>query len=277
MKKPKYYPGKANGRLSLIDFDGAQWACECSCGQTAFFCEKDLVEVRSCGCIVILALDLATNSGWAVRYSWRKPAAIQCGVFNVGSNDAGDDVSWETKYALTSNQVYRLILEHKPDFVVIEEAEHRVTQFSKKKKNPVTGALEESSTINPNALQLTGISGAAIGTCMNMGVPCGTIPSRSWHSKYHGKGNKPGLKEDWKDVAIRACNQENIPLPSTKKDQKDAAEAVCISACWHWCNVLDLNWMRKRFLYLRTGAAKALARKKAERSSSPDLFAGAGA
>ncbi len=273
MSAKSYASGKTNGRLKLLDFDGVQWSCECSCGRTAFFCEEDLPNVRSCGCIVILALDLATNSGWAVRYSWRSPAAIKCGVFNVGTNDNGDDVSWETKYALTSNMVYRLIIEHKPDFVVIEEPEHRVTQFSRKKKNPVTGAIEESSTINPNALQLTGISGAAIGVCMNMKVPCGTIPSRSWHSKYHGKGVKPGPNEDWKDVAIRSCEQEHIELPNTKKDKKDAAEAVCISACWHWCNVLDITWMRNRFVALRTGAAKALARKKAQ--ASGDLFEGA--
>ncbi|TQX92352.1 hypothetical protein EQW76_00680 [Rhizobium sp. rho-13.1] len=212
--------------------------------------------------MVILALDLATNSGWAVRFSWRDPSAIICGTFNVGENDAGEDVSWETKYALTGNQVYRLIMEHKPDFVVIEEAEHRVAQFSKKKKNPMTGQVEETNTINPAALQLTGISGAAIAICMMLGIPCGTIPSRSWHSKYHGKGVKPGPKEDWKDVAIRACELEHIPLPPTKKAQRDAAEAVCISACWHWSNILDLAWMRKRFMDLRTGATRVLAERR---------------
>ncbi|WP_245448000.1 hypothetical protein [Neorhizobium sp. T6_25] len=263
MSNTKFFAGKTVGRLKLICEAVGGWKCECSCGREPIFSEEALASVRSCGCIVILGLDLATNSGWAVRYSWRNAAAIKCGTFNVAENDSGEEVSWETKYALTSTQVYKLIIEHKPDFVAIEEPEHRVTQFNKKKKNPVTGAIEESSTINPNALQLSGISGAAIGVCMMMGVACGTIPSRSWHSKYHGKGVKPEPKEDWKDVAIRSCEREHVPLPPTKKAQRDAAEAVCISACWHWCSVLDISWMRKRWMDLRTGAAKALAQRQA--------------
>jgi len=257
----KYTAGKTKGRLRLIEADGDKWRCECSCGREVFFCDGDLDHVRSCGCIVIIGLDLATNSGWAVRSSWKSPSAIKCGVFNVATNDKGEDVSAETKYALTANQVYKLISDYKPDFVVIEEAEHRVTQFKKSKFNPATGKQEETNTINPNALQLTGISGAAIGVCMNMGVPCGTIPARSWHSKYHGKGVKPGPKEDWKDIAIKSCEREGIQLPTTKKAQKDAAEAACISGVWHWSTVLDIAWMRKRFMDLRTGAAKALAQR----------------
>ena len=257
----KYAAGKVRGRLRMIASDGLLWRCECSCGREVFFCEDDLEHVRSCGCIVILGLDLATNAGWAVRYSWRSPSAIKCGVFNVGENDSKEDVSPETKYALTANQTYKLILDHKPDFVAIEEAEHRVTQFKKSRRNPVTGQMEESNTINPNALQLTGISGAAIGVCMNMGVACGTIPARSWHSKYHGKGVKPGPKQDWKDIAIQSCEREGIQLPPTKKAQRDAAEAACISGVWHWCTVLDISWMRKRFMDLRTGAAKEMARR----------------
>src|SRR5690606_23635169 len=144
-------------------------------------------------------------------------------------------------------QIYKLIVEHKPDFVVVEEPEHRVTQFNKKSRDHVTGKEIQTTTINPGALQLSGIAGAAIGVCMNFRIPCGTIPARTWHSKYHGKGAKPANGEDWKDVAIRSCEQEGIELPRTKADKRDASEAVCISACWHWSNVLDIEWMRKRF------------------------------
>jgi len=263
MKLPRYYPGATNGRLKLISEDRGQWLCECSCGKDAYVAEGDLSEARSCGCIVVLGLDLASNSGWAVRYSWRSPAAIKCGVFNVSEDDDGNDVGWETKYAITANMVYRLIKEHQPDFVCIEEPQHRVAEFAKVKVNPQTGRTEMTKTINPAALQLTGIAAAAIGVCMNMKVPCGTISATSWHSKYHGKGNKPEPGKDWKDVAIKSCEREKIVLPTRKKDKKDAAEAVCISACWHWCNVLEIGWMQKRFMSLRTGAAKELARRKA--------------
>ncbi|WP_267550342.1 hypothetical protein [Rhizobium rhizogenes] len=253
--------GKKFGRLIVRAEVTNGYRCECSCGKEPVFTEEDLKVVKSCGCIVILGLDLATNSGWAVRYSWRHGAAIKCGVFNVAENNSGEEVSWETKYALAARQIYDLIVEHRPDFVAIEEAEHRVTQFSKKKNNPITGLSEEVNTINPSALQLTGISGAAIGICMREGVACGTIPSRSWHAKYH-KGEKPGPKEDWKDVAIRSCERDNVPLPPTKKAQRDAAEAVCVSGCWIWCKVLDISWMRKRWMDLRTNAYAARAKRE---------------
>lgn len=257
----KYEPGRTRGRLRLIEKSGVNWKCMCSCEREVFFSEQDLANVRSCGCIVILGLDLATNSGWAVRYSWRSAAAIKCGTFNVKENDSKETVSSETKYALVANQVHRLITDHKPDFVVIEEAEHRVTQFSKTKKNAVTGDVETSNTINPNALQLTGISGAAIGACMITGTPCGTMPARSWHSKFHGKGVRPAAGQDWKDIAIQSCERDGTPLPRLKADQKDAAEAACISGCWHWSKVLDISWMRSRFIALRINAAKSLQQR----------------
>ena len=253
-----------NGRLKIVAVDGdsGTWRCECSCGKEVFVNPVNMETVRSCGCIVVLGLDAASSTGWAVRYSWRSPAAIKCGVFNVGQNDDGSDVSWETKYALTANAVYKLIKEHQPDFVVIEEPQHRVAEFAKIRVNPQTGKQETTRTVNPAALQLTGIAAAAIGVCTNMKVPCGTIGASTWHAKYHGKGNKPGEKQDWKDVAIKACEREKIPLPTRKKDQKDAAEAVCISACWHWCNVIEIKWMQTRFMQLRTDAVKALAQRK---------------
>jgi hypothetical protein len=254
--------GKKFGRLVVRKYLGGTYQCECSCGEEPVFSEQDLLDdVRSCGCIVILGLDLATNSGYAVRFSWRHTSAIECGVFNVAENNSGEEVSWETKYALAAKQIHNLIVKYKPDFVAIEEAEHRVTQFSKKKHNPITGAFEEINTINPNALQLTGISGAAIGICMREGIACGTIPSRSWHAKFH-KGEKPRAKEDWKDVAIRSCERDLVPLPPTKKAQRDAAEAVCISGCWHWCKVLDIKWMRKRWMDLRTNAYASKAKRE---------------
>lgn len=261
VEKKKIEIGKRFGRLHVREKVAGGYRCDCSCGKEPVFSEDDLKYVQSCGCIVILGLDLATNSGYAVRFSWRDASATKNGVFNVAENNRGEEVSWETKYALTAKQIHNLIVEYRPDFVAIEEAEHRVTQFSKKKNNPITGALEEINTINPNALQLTGISGAAIGICMREGVACGTIPSRSWHAKYH-KGEKPRPKEDWKDVAIRSCERDGVTLPPTKKAQRDAAEAVCISACWHWCKVLDIEWMRKRWMALRTNAYAAKAKQE---------------
>lgn len=306
--KARYFPGKEIGRLRLVEKRQDKWLCRCSCGKEPAFFEADLVKVRSCGCIVILGLDLATTSGWAVRYSWRDPSAIKCGVFYVGKNDAGEEVSWEEKYALAANHVYKLLREHKPDFVCIEQPEHNIRKFGKKEtgaKGVDIGAVKAfigrlsavmfkhglhsaqaaqvvagigGGTSNSNQMQLSGIVGAVVGVCMNMGTPYGTIGSRSWHSIYYRNGTKPADGKDWKDIAIETCELEHIPLPSTKKDQRDAAEAVGIAGCWHKADLPNFKWVHDRHIALRTNAAVQLAAKRGavpDQTPSKDLFSGA--
>lgn len=209
-----------------------------------------------------MGLDLANNSGWAVRDSATHRSAIQCGVIAVGEYD------WESKYAAFAVQFLALMRKHKPDFVAIERPEHGVRQFAQKRRPDLTGEAPDAMTINPAALQLTGIAGAAIAICTLLNVPFGTIAAVSWRPVYFGKGFKPAAqkiqdrstgkmkdgKPDWKQAAIDAAEREGIRLPTTKKDQKDAAEAIGICTCWHKCEVPQIKWMQDRFLALRTGA-----------------------
>lgn len=218
--------------------------------------------------MIIMGLDLANNSGWAVRDSERHRSSILCGVFSVS------EYEWEEKYAIAANLFNRLRMEHKPDFVAIERPEHGVRQFAKAGKPDLAGEAQGTLTINPAALQLTGIAGAVIAICQIKGIPYGTIAATSWRSKYFGKGFKPPrkmtrdkrtgvMKEgalDWKQAAIDACQQENIQLPNTVKDQRDAAEAVGVCTCWHLCDVPQIDWMQEKFIALRTGAAQQKAR-----------------
>jgi Holliday junction resolvasome RuvABC endonuclease subunit len=197
-----------------------------------------------------MGLDLATTSGWAVRDSARHRSSIQCGTFSV------KEYQWEEKYPIAANLFYRLLKEHSPDFVAIERPEHGVRQFAKKGKPDLTGEERNVMTINPAALQLTGIAGAITGICMLMRIPFGTVAAVSWRPVYFGKGVKPGEKKDWKDLAIEACEREHIALPRTKAEQRDAAEAVGICTCWHKCDVPKIDWMQRRFMDLRTGAAE---------------------
>lgn len=212
--------------------------------------------------MIIMGLDLATNSGWAVRDSDKHRSSIECGVISVG------DYDWETKYGSFSVQLLQIVRKYNPDFVAIELPEHGVRQFKKKGKPDLTGQAEETNTINPGALQLTGIVGAAVAVVTLLNIPCGFIASKSWRPIYYGKGYKPPMKmvrsqktgqlredgADWKGVAIQACEREGIKLPPNKKDQEDAAEAVAICTCWTKTTVLSLKWMQDRFLDLRTGA-----------------------
>lgn len=198
--------------------------------------------------MIVMGLDLATRSGWAVRDSNKHRSSIICGTFTVKGYE------WEEKYAIAANCFYRLVKEHRPDFVAIERPEHGVRQFNKKKKNPITGQEETVSTINPAALQLTGIAGACIAICQIRGIPYGTIAATSWRPVYFNKGVKPPEGKDWKDLAIEAAQREGIALPSTKAEQRDAAEAIGVCSCWHNCAIPEIKWMQDRFIELRTGA-----------------------
>lgn len=200
--------------------------------------------------MIVMGLDLATRSGWAVRDSAKHRSSIKCGTFTV------KEYEWESKYGIAANLFYRLVKEHAPDFVAIERPEHGVRQFKKKGKADLTGKEENISTINPAALQLTGIAGAVIGICTLMRIPFGTIAAVSWRPVYFGKGVRPAEKQDWKDLAIQMCERENIQLPRTKAEQRDAAEAVGICTCWHKCDIPKIEWMQRRFMDLRTGAAE---------------------
>lgn len=310
MKAPTFFPGKAIGRLTLVEKRDGFWQCRCSCGKEPLFAEEHLRLVRSCGCLVIMGIDPATTTGWAVRFSWRDASAIETGVFYVGKNDSGDKLEWEEKYALASNCTLKLIDLYKPDFVAIEEQERHFRKYGKKADgnkvidrsavasfiqklagvmnkhgldSPQAVAIMQAiggGTSNSNQMQLQGIVGGIIGACMCRAVPYGTIPSRTWHSVWYRDGTKPGPGEDWKDLAIRTCELEQIPLPSTKAEQRDAAEAVGISACWFKCDLPNFKWVHDRVTSMKSYAAKMLAVKKSSISSAkaddrPDLFGSA--
>lgn len=198
--------------------------------------------------MIVMGLDLATRSGWAVRDSERHRSSIVCGTFTVSEYD------WEEKYAIAANLFERLRKDYNPDFVAIERPEHGVRQFAKKGKPDLTGEERMVSTINPAALQLTGIAGAVIAICQIKGIPFGTIAAVSWRPVYFGKGIKPPEGKDWKDLAIEYAKREKIALPSTKAEQRDAAEAIGICSCWHNCAIPEIKWMQQRFMDLRTGA-----------------------
>ena len=211
-----------------------------------------------------MGLDLASNAGWAVRNSEKHRSSIECGVISVS------EYEWEAKYASFAMQFLPIVRKYQPNFVAIERPEHGVRQFSKPGKPDLTGETQNALTINPGALQLTGIAGAAIAICALMKIPYGTIAANAWRPVYFGRGFKPAPeqirdrktgqlkdgKANWKQAAIDACEREGIRLPSTKKDQKDAAEAVGICTCWHKCDVPEIKWMQARFLELRTGSYK---------------------
>lgn len=206
--------------------------------------------------MIVMGVDAATRTGFAIRDSDKHRSSIICGTFSVKEYD------WEEKYAIAANQFYRLVKDYQPDFVAIERPEHAVRQFAKKGKTDLTGEEKMVSTVNPAALQLTGIVGALIAICQIRSIPFGTIAATSWRPVYFGKGIKPPEGKDWKDLAIEFAQRENISLPATKAEQRDAAEAIGICTCWHNCAIPEIKWMQQRFIDLRTGAYASKAKRE---------------
>src|SRR5690606_13632265 len=120
-------------------------------------------------------------------------------------------------------QAVAMMKARRPDCVTIEQAMRNVVTF-KKKRNDMAGEKEEQ-TINPNALQLSSLSGAAVAIISAYRIPWLTIPSSTWRSQFLGYGRKPGFASmDWKKAAMERCQMLTIPVK-----KHDAAEAVGIA------------------------------------------------
>lgn len=167
--------------------------------------------------MMILGLDIATTTGFA----WYDPSAsmstIRTGIITASGNNA------EEKAADIAQQLVVMLKAERPDFVAIEQPMRNVVMF-KKKKHDMAGEHEES-TINPNALQLSSLSGAAVAIVSAYRIPWVTIPSSSWRSQFLGYGRKPGFQsKDWKKAAMERCQMLKIPVK-----RHDAAEAVGVA------------------------------------------------
>jgi hypothetical protein len=196
----------------------------------------------------ILGLDIATCTGFA----WYEPGSplstIKTGLIKA----VGDSV--EDKYASIALCLKNDVLREKyidddgrekkrlclPDFVAIEQPMRNIVSF-KKTKQTLAGPVEEQ-TINPNALQLSGLVGAVIGIVAAYGIPFETIPSSTWRKHFLGMGRSPGFdRAAWKRAAVERCRVFRIDVRNA-----DAAEAVGIAMAGENC---------QRFKQLRMVAA----------------------
>ena len=167
--------------------------------------------------MIILGLDIATTTGFA----WYDPNApmntIRTGIITATGDNA------EEKAASIGTQLVAMLKAERPDFVAIEQPMRNVVTF-KKKRQDMAGEKEEQ-TINPNALQLSSLSGAAVAIVSAYRIPWLTIPSSTWRSQFLGYGRKPGFaSKDWKKAAMERCQMLKIPVK-----KHDAAEAVGIA------------------------------------------------
>lgn len=118
---------------------------------------------------------------------------------------------------------------------------------------PKSGRALERAPVN-RCHQIHQVRRLLILQCQIRNIPYGTIAATSWRPFHFGKGVKPPEGNDWKDLAIEYAQHENIALPSTKAEPRDAAEAIGVCNCWHNCAIPEIKWMQQRFIDLRTGA-----------------------
>jgi Holliday junction resolvasome RuvABC endonuclease subunit len=163
----------------------------------------------------ILALDVATNCGYAVMDTDRPPSAIISGSLHFDGSTAFE------KVADMRRKLPKLIREHRPDFAVIEAPLAHVPTFTKKRKT-MFGEEEEVSTINPGTImQLNRLAGAAQICVTGQNVPCVEVRPQSWMSIIDRD-----ITGASKDRVKQMCAR--LKIVASNQDARDA----CIIAYW---------------------------------------------
>ncbi|MFC3208117.1 hypothetical protein [Aquamicrobium soli] len=173
--------------------------------------------------MLILGLDIATTTGFA----WYEPgsslSSIKTGLMKAEGENA------EEKAASLAQQIVAMFKAGRPDFVAIEQPMRNVVSF-KKKRQDFGGEVEEQ-TINPNALQLSSLAGAAVAIIAAYRIPWETIPSATWRKHFLGMGRSPAFdRAAWKRAAVDRCRAFKIAVKNS-----DAAEAVGIAMAGETC------------------------------------------
>lgn len=142
----------------------------------------------------------------------------------------------------------------RPDFVAIEMPRRDVEIHPKKEIDPATGqkVSKGKTTINPNAIKLTGHAAAVCMVLDIAGIPWGLIASVTWRGAYFGKGWTPP-DGNWKAAAVERAALQGIekPVGITKKAWEDVSESVGIASAWELCTQVPARH-QKAFLELRT-------------------------
>jgi len=181
---------------------------------------------------LILGLDIASVTGWALWDTGRNRSSIECGTIDSPEKTTDEHVAAEFAGKLAA------LIRHcedrygrKPDLAVVEEMVKRTLRSAK--TETVLGMLH----------------GSAYATLSSLGVMWGTLPVATWRAGFYSKGYRPPIKvirhkkptkfgkmesytDDWKAAAIAASEEMGISLPPQKKRSEDAAEAVALAICW---------------------------------------------
>lgn len=165
----------------------------------------------------VMALDVASHTGWACYDLDRPPSAIISGSLHFEGSNAFE------KVADMRRKLPKLIREHRPDFCAIEAPLAFIPTFTKKTKN-MFGEEEETSTINPGTImQLNRLAGAAQMVVQGQNVECVEIAPKRWQSiiPAHIKGPTKKRAKDYCD---------SLKIVSPNMDSRDACVLALYAA-----------------------------------------------
>lgn len=167
--------------------------------------------------MLILGLDGAQNTGWALYDVNASLSAVKAGVIKA----TGDD--YEHKAASLGLGLVRLIKADRPDFIVIEmPIRSQPARQVRKIKFMGEDHVEEATGSGLNAVissnQMVGALSAIIGAYQ---IPFETIAPVTWRKQFLGFGTRPGWqRKDWKKAVRERCAQMRITV--TNDDMADA-------------------------------------------------------
>jgi hypothetical protein len=175
--------------------------------------------------MIIMALDVASATGWAVYNTDKGPSAILSGSLKL----VGDSAF--LKVADLRRRLPKIIREHHPDFCAIEAPMEFAPTFKKVKKT-LYGEEESESTINSKTIAvLNRLAGAAEMAVLGQNVECVSVAARTWQSVIPKNiTGKP------KQRAQAYCDMLGIVSPNM--DSRDAS-VIAIWAAGH-CQELKM-------------------------------------
>lgn len=190
--------------------------------------------------MLILSLDIATSTGWAI-YDPSRPNATACGVLDVSAKGAKELTGMEVRRharAKFDEALCRLLDQWRPDFACLEQPLNFIgTNDPKPKKAPLLAAVEASvqspgkpakkAAGGPNAntaFLLNQLFAVADTVCRHKVKNLIEVAPTTWQTLTKAY---PG---DTKARSIAFCRAHRIQLPALNKVARgDAADAVVIA------------------------------------------------
>ncbi len=171
---------------------------------------------------LIIGLDVAQATGYAIFETSRSPSAIRAGVLKAVGG------TYEEKAATLARAFGMILKAGRPDLVAIEMPIR--TQPAARRKVKMMGeeeVVEGGGGLNA-VISSNQLVGSIAGICGWKDIPFVMIAPVTWRTSFLGFGRRAGwARKDWKRAVREQCAREHITV--TSDDQADAV-GVAIAA-----------------------------------------------